>query len=376
MKKLTILTSLLALTACGGGSGGGSAPLVVPSNMPLTNSNLADKLGDMTLFFPEGEVKFNIEDGNIVSVTEKFEDEEELTTFNRVGDSNEFKAYEYQMSPNVLYDIVDTWNVDLVNEILLDHESAEDAKAELYSRNETVLRNYCETHGIDDETRDQVLADIRDAINNDVINELERIDIIMEINSYGQSAGLRYSDIGSLKYKLSAIIDGQNMSDESATVYFSGYQPNEVAQPTESATFTGTAIAAINFVDHARHDEKSMNSTTDFATLTVDSNGKETLNMQFSRANDNPWYDVVIDSDRTVSVDVNAASNARITDADYRLTQTMQDNLQVHEFDTSYYAESNTAPATEAINYTQFTAGRGVGEQNIIVDTVFGGTKD
>lgn len=48
MKKYFVLTSVLALAACGGGSGGGSAPIVTPVDTPVSTARIAMSGSDLT----------------------------------------------------------------------------------------------------------------------------------------------------------------------------------------------------------------------------------------------------------------------------------------------------------------------------------------
>ena len=408
MKKFAILTSLLALAACGGGSGSGTATISQNDNGTVTidvnqgdnnnqntgsdnnnnqggntgltdfiNSNLGEKLTDMNFLYPEGTLNLDVQNGRIVSITERYVDEEygDDTLWMR-GNGNTFTAHVYMLDPGILYDAFNPYHsggyIGLKYWISLDHQSSTDSKAEMVRQNTAAIRAYFEQYPADENTVNNAIAAVTNAINAHA-QDIEYVHGDMEMNSIGQSLGLNYSDIGSLHFTYRGIIDGQNMTDDSHSVYVGEYQPNNVEKPTENATFTGTAIAAVNYWNDFDDTDKDMLSTVNSATLTVSSDGTEELSMPFSRATDNPWYDVVIDSNHNINIDVNDTATARITDDDYKITSS-QNNIWLSDFDNKYYGENGVA--SEATNYSSFTVPLAQTGEGITVDTVFGGTRN
>ena len=374
MKKFTILTSLLALTACGGGSGGGSAPASVSLSPDLTVG-----LDKMSFETTDGDtLKFNIENGNIVSMTEIEEDGSKMTYAHTDGNKfkiNNVRVYEAGVDSDDIRDMLhDQYDITYTEDIATGVSSTKELnpterKALLIEQNLTLMKK----NGV--EITDEVRAAVTGVINGiDSWNTFLVNSATMNIESMGKNLKLAYSDFGTITTDYDFTYDGQHDSDTDHELYTAGYNKNKVEKPNTDMTFAGAAIASIQKFG----SDDTMLSKTNYAALTVDNSGKETLTMNFTKAA-NPWYDVKITKDGTyptVEINVNDAATAKIKKDDFKATADMTQQWSGGKngskgLVTSYYGADGKA--TEAIATSQFGLADTTYHNGMHVEAVFGG---
>jgi len=367
MKKFTILTSLLALTACGGGSGGGSAP--TPVNL---NPSLAHGLNEMEFYTSDEEtMKFNVDaNGAVVSVTtEDMYDGNKITFAHTTGN-------QFQISNKYFYNL----RHDQENAVwvyLNEHGMSGPISEQIVS--DTALT--------ENEIREQLIAKTIELFQKNNINvdasvvraayeSLGALDyhsghvdsMVMDINSVGKDLQLAYSDFGSIKNNLNGSEDGEHFTEEYYSTYVGGYEPNKLeTRPSEDMTFTGAAIATINRFNSNDEESSEMLSRTNDAKLEL-IGGQEILTMNFSKA-DNPWYDVELNvSTRGITIHDTDETAARINEA-YKIKDGM---TPYHNgTDTSYYTNGETVQEATAVS--SFGAWNDATREGVEVNSVFGG---
>ena len=203
MKKITILTSLLALTACGGGGHGGSGAPAVPFDL---NTSLLNGVDAMSFQDNEGAtVKFKVENGNVVSVSEISEDGEELV-WNRTNGNkfqlNNYYLYDTNIDTNAVRAYLNSHGVAYDNRITQEVGSATQLSSAdavfdvLIERNLTLLQK--SGVSLPDNIRDILGEALVHGAGGDVQYEESRINnATLDINSVGKDLQLAYSDFGS-----------------------------------------------------------------------------------------------------------------------------------------------------------------------------------
>ena len=366
---------MLALTACGGGSGGGSAPSAPVSLSP----DLTVGLDQMTFNTSDGDtLKFNVQNGNIVSVTETERDGSKLTYAHTDGNKfniNNVIIYEADVDSDDIRDMLyDQYGITYGNDITTDVTStkelnAKERKALLIEQNLTLMKK----NGV--EITDEVRAAVTGIINGiDSWNTFAVNSATMNIESMGKNLKLAYSDFGTISTDYNFTYNGITDNDTDHELYTAGYKTNKVNTPDTAMEFNGAAVAQIQKFN----SDDSMLSKTNDAKLTVSNSGTETLSMNFTKA-DNPWYNVTVTKDGlypSVEIDVNDTATAKIKDAKFKATADM-----IHKWSggengskglvTSYYGAKGTA--TEATATSQFGLSDSTYNNGMHVEAVFGG---
>ena len=247
MKKIAILTSVLALAACGGGGGGGGGaqlPPLPPTLIEQGNSTttvarnansetLADDFGKNFISSLKGDAT------TLGNATLKFADNGKLTNIKIVSELG-------TSSPTIReYDVAEDGQVPYISE---------------YS------------FTISPTTR-----------------VFPRATDSGHVATFGNVVGLQYSDFGYLthgqaKHSLAGIIEADNLT------FAGGYQTMKRDLPSEG-DFKGVAIAVIK---NSQGD--MMETATRDANVHVDTAGKTTLTANFTHAA-NPWHDVKLSND-------------------------------------------------------------------------------
>lgn len=270
MKKLAILTSVLALAACGGGSGsnGGISNGLTPAQRAAVESN-KNVTGMLTYLSTDAHGNtvqsrssvvsytagsYDLEDVRFVAIDEDFEDVE-----NDEGGSFETNADNKIIGFNV--------GLKELGEEYPNYNSQDP-----------------EFGRVDDTNKFRGLINTSEGwVNGE-----------LEYNSLGLLAGLRYSDFGNIAVKnLATDKYAQRMA------FIGGYDDAKRVDPTNvtgNNTFTGYASGSVVSVLHGDDDDlthclnldTSKNSSDErkMATLTVN-NGESTLTAKFDN-----WYDV------------------------------------------------------------------------------------
>lgn len=326
MKKLALLTSVLALAACGGGSGGGSnggVPGTVPGgDVPGTNppqagnvDKITSLLPEITVDGPDGQKTYTLEDVKFFDPS--IGSEEGYLTFG-LDDNGEIDSIKIMAGDTIAGNAtrVDNGLFSLTTGFKYKVSGIEGGQD--YYTTDIMLSGDYTTEAIinafESVWADKVSPEIMDAIkakvaNNDI--EREEIDYDLAVELYGKSVGLKYSDFG---YNTMSSPDDPN--DSSAM--FGGYEVKRIDNPvfTDKMTFTGKAIAALS--RNGKNAEKIIATDDNATTLNFD-NGKATLTMPF-----NDWYSIIVenpnsqkymfryDGETKIGYDLNGIDNANI----------------------------------------------------------------
>lgn len=364
MKKLTVLTSCLALTACFGGggngvtSGGSMAPVraavdptAVTSNANVTkmaseilvasghtpelarsgrvHKNGIDyksyRLDDVNFHVATGVddayLKFNLDEiGKIDSLVMNVGTGNQY--MDRNGDTNMFRGIVYEY-------------------VVLDDSATQDGDPSKGDRDTLVRMVYSPANDISDYS----------VLSNAATNKCpagkycrwDRIDQAFRVSSQGTD--FKYSDFGKLetdnfgKYK--GITDDTTLAnsktqrtiagsdghitndfvtswegltfDRGYDTFAGGYNVNAVQhRPTTTMDFTGKAVGSLYATDSQNHADENLPLQDNAATLNFNTTtGKETLSMHFA-----DWYDVTVEKDGTANSPKITFSNYTNTDTD------------------------------------------------------------
>ena len=271
MKKFAILTSVLALAACGGGSGGNGGAIVsdtrtsaqraaVESNKKVTGmltylktDSSGNNITARTPSVVYNAGTYDLENVKFVSIDEDFEDVEDDEGAQFVVDKNN-KIYGFNFG----------------------------------------LKELPEYPNRDSEEPEFERVGDTNKFTGLINTSSEWVNGELEYNSLGKIAGLRYSDFGNIAVKNLAINKyAQRLA------FIGGYdQAKRIAanDVTGDNTFTGYASGSVVAVIHGNDDDKtnclnldtSTNASDErkIATLTVN-NGESTLTAKFDN-----WYDL------------------------------------------------------------------------------------
>lgn len=247
MKKLAILTSILALTACGGGSGGsggGGAGNSVTDFAAVSNANLT---GMRTAI----EVNAAGETVSSRAATSRFAT---LGNGNILYDLSDvdFKASDEDFGVKLKFVVDADKKVTGIKVINLD-------ASEMSSNRIGDTNNFAGTVNMGDE-----------------------VDAVLSYNSLGKEMGLAYSDFGNISID---VIDGWR------PVFIGGYDVKKIdeSEIETNATFTGKATGSVMAIRDGEGSGKGRDLDGN-ATLVFDTNGgnpTSTLTANFDN-----WYDV------------------------------------------------------------------------------------
>ncbi|MBQ9540431.1 MAG: hypothetical protein IJU89_03340 [Alphaproteobacteria bacterium] len=384
MKKYFVLTSVLALAACGGGSGGGIVPIqtgnttrsAVDPTAVTSNSNITSmaseilvanghtpilarsgtvnkngvtynsyRLDDVNFRVATGAndayIKFNMDDlGKIDSLVMNVGDITGTQHMDRNGDTNQFRGIVYE------YVVLDAPDDQHMNDASLDDD-------------ETLVRLVVAPSG--DITDYSVLSSA--AANKCPAGKScrwDRIDQAFRVSSQGSD--FKYSDFGKLETanfgktkgvtenNLATVTtpvertetewanvfdtnENHDFNPDDYDVFAGGYNINAVThRPTETITFTGKAIGSVYATDSTNHPDAGLALQDNAATLEFNTaTGKETLSMAF-----NNWYDVTVEKD-------NINSTNKIVFSNYTNS------------DTTHYAENTSTTMQEYMKFKNDT---------------------
>lgn len=348
MKKLFLLTSILALAACGGGGGGGGGDTLTPrpSRAAITddaitsNSNITSMSSEVLV--PKSG------SGEIIARAGSVNWEGQTYTSYRLDDVKFKVATSAGENPTINFRMdkdgrIDSLVMNVGSEkqemfrngetsdfrgIVYEYIELEDGTGDVaLRRDRRTIHRLVYSPDKDPETLAQLHADAKgkDACPDGKTCRWDRIDQAFRITSNGSADSFTYSDFGNLyttnfgKYK--GITDEDSFADakihtretsggelveggEYATwdtvdifddqdydVFAGGYKVNALQhRPTEDMTFKGKAVGSIYATNSGNHNDASRALVDNNATLTFDAeHGTETLAMAFDN-----WYDVTV----------------------------------------------------------------------------------
>lgn len=333
MKKTLILTSILALTACGGGSGsgGGGAPVVQDSGMRvssdaiLSNKNVTSMASEI-LIAKNGTAPNIVRSASVVNDGTEYiaYHLDDAKFFESDMEDGEYISFGIDENNGQINNMSYHWkenNSDMVESV--NRESSDNSvfTENVYKFHVTVGMNTYYTDSLvpgkyskeqikeafhdayDGEISDDILSDIEAAVDvTDMVptEYVHRHVIDLQGKDMPESNKLRYSDFGYTTILAKEIHEsGDGVGDDNSVV-FGGYEIKEIQNPnlTNGMAFSGKAIAALGVV-HGNGVKKIETGNTD-TTLTIDANGKETLTMPF-----NDYYTIRVEkpqnADETIS---------------------------------------------------------------------------
>ena len=292
MKKLALLTSILALAACGGGSGGGSGGAVVPGgNMPGVNpdaNQITSMVPEITVDGPDGQKTATLED---VKFFDPALDSGNMYVSFGVDDNGEIDSIK-------LYDNGATQEIARGENNMFTQSSVKykvsgiPGGQDYYTTDMLIPKDYSNEEiiaafeqALADQVEPEILAAIKDKVNSGQVTR-EELNNNIRIDLYGKNAGLQYSDFGVNTIMVGSGPDAVNDS----SVMFGGYDIKKIENPVfaDDVTFTGKAIATL-----ARQgdDADKIIATNDNATTLNFKDGNATLTMPF-----NGWYSIIVEN--------------------------------------------------------------------------------
>ncbi len=376
MKKCLILTSVLALAACGGGSGGGKPGIIPDSGMrasetAITSNSHVTSMASEILVAKDGTSPSIVRSGTVTNGGKEYIsyhlDDAKFYYDTEPGD--EYVSFGIDEENGRIKEIR-MYNGDKLEEMAVREDSANDDSSvfrnNVYKYNVTVGANtyYTDSLAPKQYTVDEIKNAFRDAWEdevpentmNDIISSVtENMEPteyvhrnVVDLQGKGLARKLRYADFGYTTILAKEIHeDGDGVGDDNNIVY-GGYEIKEIKNPENlaGATFTGKAIAALGPV----HENGSTKiETGDTATqLQIDASGNTTLTMPF-----NNWYTVTVNKPVDGNYSVSWTGDTSLTGEN---TYALDSEKPVNNLETNiiYYGDNNVA--SEAVG--------GVGFQN------------
>ena len=355
MKKFTVLTSVLALAACGGGSGGPGAPVRVTQNEGFLSATpeAVESNKEITTMVSE----IDICTGNCDSPRQ---DVARVSTKEINGKT--FKVY----------------NLDDVNFLMADEGFGGEMN---FNIDDTTKKIIGVTVGAEDEDAKYFERQNDNSFTGQVtIEGGQQADGILNYTSVAKAKnlGLRYSDFG--KVEVQVRNPETNTFEHAQTfVFIGGYDDASQKRIAENnidseKTFSGYATGSVTSILHDRVVEEgqekgktinldtSTNSTKDkFATLTFN-NGTSTLNAKFDN-----WYDVkhvksstdeyIEFSNFTTQENLTITDGTQLAANDFRMVSNPGDepfelhNNQYHEYEEGQRTEETGNSLNSDIRY-------------------------
>ncbi len=337
MKKYAILTSVLALTACGGGSGGGNAPVAqdlgmrVSSDAILSNKNVTSMASEILIakdgtspnivrsssvvnggteyiayhlddakFFgndmkSDEYISFGIDNnGQIDKMMYHWNEggSDKTESMDRNGpNTNIFTEHVYKYKVEVASD---TYYTDSLPIGQYTKQQIKDAFADAYRGEEP----------------DSVFDEINNKIDSTDMQPIEYVHnhvIDLQGKNLPDSHKLRYSDFGYTTILAKEISEPGDGDGDDNTVVFGGYAIKEIQNPTLTTdmTFSGKAIAALGGIH--QNGVKKIETDDTATTLTIDNNGKQTLTMPF-----NDYYTINVEKSQNGNETISWTGNTSL----------------------------------------------------------------
>ena len=326
MKKLAILTSILSLAACGGGSGsgGGSAPImpdapVVPdsgmrvSDDAIESNELITSMASEILIAQDGTLPNIVRPAHIVHRGNKYlayhlddakffdntmESADEYISFGIDENTGEIDNISYHLK-----DFVESIDRNPNSSIFTEHVYKYKVKVQLDNDEKTYYTDSLPVLPDGQQyEKEQIIEAFKDAYEGEesestldkIIAKVESMDELIAteyvhdhvIDLHGKSLPnshkLRYSDFG-----YTTILDkeinqeGDGTGDDNSVV-FGGYEVQQIKNPEQlhDLEFSGKAIAALG--QQHRNGNTTIATDDTAAKLTVDEHGVQTLIMPFN----------------------------------------------------------------------------------------------
>ena len=289
MKKLAILTSLLALTACGGGSGGGApSPVDLPNTLSaeqraaqISNENVTGmnsfiiiggsnpttnaRVATTGVKMPDGGVMYDLSNVKLhtTTFTEDFVNPDAGANIVFKTDENGKIVEIAAVGPRQFPEGIVASRTDDTKNVFT---------------GDLVFDAY-------DEVRDQHGELVRDEQGNIVYNHtvLNFNNFKMSYNSFGKQKNLKYSDFGSL----GLAEEGYELTED-GEFFAGGYEVKRIEPVNITETYNFSGIAKGNVSVGYEDDAPHINLIDNNATLSFNG-GTSTLNANF-----NNWYDVSV----------------------------------------------------------------------------------
>ena len=329
MKKLAILTSVLALTACGGGSG--SAPImpdapVVPdvpampdsgmrvSDDAIESNELITSMASEILIAQDGTLPNIIRPAHIVHRGNKYlayhlddakffdntmESADEYISFGideNTGEINNM-SYHWKENDNDVVESIDrNPNSSIFTEHVYKYKVQLDDGKTYYTDSLPVLPDgqQYEKEQIIDAFKDAYDGEVNESTLDKIIAKVESTDELIAteyvhdhvIDLHGKSLPnshkLRYSDFGYTTILAKEVNQEGDGTGDDNSVVFGGYEVQQIKNPEQlhDLEFSGKAIAALGKKHGNGNTTIATNDTA--AKLTVDEHGVQTLIMPFN----------------------------------------------------------------------------------------------
>ena len=375
MKKLTILTSVLALTACAGGSGGGNDSLTPEqSNARVTNMNSFVVVGGTN---PTVNPNARAATTGILQSDGGTRYDLENVTFKSIPTSGVIADLKFHTDENSKIVSIEFPDAE---RIMADHEGSDITVGEMKRQGDTNI--FVEHAVLDEEFGDRAG---------------QTVDIPTEYVSYAEQVGLKYSDFGVLKADLASagLAEFQDGEPFFLTPFMGGYdiknvnneQMANLAQEN-NIVFTGIAKGQVSYHDWDIGGDIPLEGGLydENATLTFAQDGSQTLAADFTNwakieaqqaENDKLSFKVVEsyipeDSKYYINTDVSNLDNGDMSG---------EHNMAMQ---TGYYGDNNIP--SEAVGLVQYqhqwgdpyyveSENRWDVENHVNVDLGFGGTR-
>ena len=369
MKKFAILTSVLALTACGGGSGGGAPnDVLTPEQRAAEVSNAM--VTNLNSFIVVGGSNPTVNPNSRVASTHIF------------SEPNGGKMYDLE---NVTFKTIPTSGV--ISDLMFHTDKNGKIVSIEFVGAEKIMAEHRGSSVLVGELERIDKTNIFVAHPGQMPNMAQTEDMRIEYISYAdKKSGLRlkYADFGVLK------MDSSKLAGADVDTYYMPFmggfdaknidngQMQDLAQHRD-IVFTGKARGTVIYSDEITDDVESMALIDNNARLTFASNGTQTLTADFK-----DWAKVqaikVADGTNQFKVDshLSASSNLYLTDSPAGLVDGAM-NEHSMAFQTGYYGDNN-APneAVGLVQYqyaTEYDHGLNDYSKHVNVDFGFGGTR-
>jgi hypothetical protein len=380
MKKTLILTSILALSACGGGSShdvqnsgmrvsgdailsnknitsmaseiliakNGTSPNIVRSTSVVNDGTeyIAYHLDDAKFFESDMEedeyISFGIDDkGQINNMSYHWQDNgsDAVESINRDGpDSSIFTENVYK------------YRVELADHTILYTDSL---PVDEYSKEEI---KQAFRHTYDGELSDEEFAEIDNIIDSTDMEPTEYVHhhvIELQGKDLPDSNKLRYGDFGYTTILAKEIHEaGDGVGDDNSVV-FGGYEIKEIQNPNLTGmTFSGKAIAALGGIH--QNGVKKIETGNTATTLTVDNNGKQTLTMPFDN-----YYTISVEKPQNGNETITWTGSTSLDYVDPKTNEhknfALDENQPVNNQHVNMKYYGDTATPSEIVGGVKFT---------------------
>lgn len=344
MKKLAILTSVLALAACGGGSGGSGGRYTgdPTPDTPIVDTDTPNT-GDNT-----GGENNNGNDTNNPGSDSGNEDD---TTNPDLPEIDGFLPVE-----NVTFGGGLSIQTNAKGQIVALAETWETPEGETNSV----------TYHIVPETGKISSIEYSDGENEGVLED-------GAVQLYGRHVGLKFADFGMMYEK--KIAPGYG-TDTTWSALLAGNPDKEIQTINGTKAFTGAAVAVIGADSYTDGSDVMITNTDDANLVFNGTTGEYTLVMDFTKSDADKWYKVTFNSASSDKIATfSNPNNATIKD-NFVLANVSEPVLESNhdsEFHTSTNFYGDNLDATEVISELFIGALEGADDRSLYFDATFGG---